>query len=132
LPEKTLCDKLSPYKFSVAVGTVYYIFLYQVAIDWKIECLVLYFKLLNWKKCAELCKNFVRSQLAQYCWAPTSEFWGLSFHSRSSCCYQQEISHPTEIGLRLLPSMKTHMRYMWHVSYYSYHGCAVSVTTMSI
>jgi len=35
LPEKLLCDKVSPYKFSVAVGTLY--FIYKFAVELKIE-----------------------------------------------------------------------------------------------
>jgi len=38
LPEKFLCDKLSPHRFQVAVGTL--CFLYQVATDLKVENLV--------------------------------------------------------------------------------------------
>jgi len=71
LTGKCLCDKRSPYKFSVAV---HHIFHYHVAIDLKIE---------NFVSCNlvryRLCKNIVRKQLAQYSWASGSQFWGFPF-----------------------------------------------------
>jgi len=33
------------------------------------------------------------------------------FHSHSSCCCQQGTSDLAEVGLHLLPSLKTYMRY---------------------
>ena len=71
LTEKCLCDKRSPYKFSVAV---HHIFHYHVAIDLKIENFVSY-NLVRYK----LCKNIVRKQLSQYSWASGSQFWGFPF-----------------------------------------------------
>jgi len=61
---------------------LHYAFIYHVAIDWKIW----YFKFgSNWKKYARLCKNIVRSQLAQYSWGSFTQFWGFP----SSCCCEQ-------------------------------------------
>jgi len=55
-------------QFFVAIGKLHYIFLYQVAIDMKIENLVLeiWFVITQLKKYAELYKYIVRIQLAQY------------------------------------------------------------------
>jgi len=52
----------------------YYIFLYHVATDLKIENLVLNNP--NEKKKARLCKNIVKSQLVLYSWVAASQFWG--------------------------------------------------------
>jgi len=79
------------------------------------------------KKYARLCKNFVRSQLVQYSWAPASHVWCLVFHSHFSCCCQQGTStHLASVNLKLLPSLKMYMLYMWHASYYFYYVYAVS------
>jgi len=64
--QKFFGDKRSC-KFAVAVGTVHYTFLYHVAIDLKIEKVVLEAWVYNptEKRYARLCKNIVRSQLSQ-------------------------------------------------------------------
>jgi len=71
-----------------------------------------------------LCENIVRSQLAQYSWASATQFWGFAFHSHSSCCCQQGTSDLSEVGLKLLPSLKTYMWYcicgIYHYLYYGY------------
>ena len=60
---------------------LYYVFIYHVAIDWKMENLVLdiWFLIIQLKKYARLCKNIVRSQLAQYYWGSVSKLWGFPF-----------------------------------------------------
>jgi len=67
------------------------------------------------KKYAGLC-NMVRSQLDQYSvhLSICLTVWNFGVHTFQLFC-QQETSHLAEVGLKLLPSLKT---YMWNVSYY--------------
>jgi len=77
---KNLCEKLYLYKFSVALGALYF----SLPCCHRFENRI--FGTWNWvlnhpteKKYDRLCKNIVRSQRAQYSWAPTSQFWGFPF-----------------------------------------------------
>jgi len=48
----------------------------------------------------------------------------------SSCCRQQWTPDLAEVGLKLLPSLKTLKWYMWHGSLYLYYDYAASLTTL--
>jgi len=79
-PEKLLCDKLYPYKFSVAVGTIYFLLPCCHKLEnRKYGTWNYVLKKKQLKKYAWLCKYFVRSQLAQYSGASASQFRGLHF-----------------------------------------------------
>ena len=57
-----------------------------------------------------MCKTIVKTQLEQYSLISTSDHSFEVFHSHSSCCYEQGTSDLAEVGLKLLPSLKT---YTW-------------------
>ena len=51
------------------------------------------------------------------------------FSSHSRCCCQQRTSNKVDVGLNLLPSLKT---YMWYASYYLHYDYDVSLTSLSV
>jgi len=119
--QKFFCDKRSPWKFSLAVGTLYFP-LFPLLRRYRLEnrkcgTLNLVLNNLTEKRYAGMCKNIVRYQLDHYSWASALQFSGLAFHSYSRCCCQQATSHLAEVDLKLRPYIKTYMRYMWHLSH---------------
>ena len=96
-PKKLICDKLSPYKFSVYLF-VHSIFLYHIAIDLKIENVVheIWFLITQLKKISQAVQEHCQKPAGSVLRAFSSQFWGLAFQSHSSCCCQQEFSHLTE------------------------------------
>jgi len=106
---------------------VHYIFLYPVAIDLKIKK--------NWSWNSVLDKQTEKGMLG--CARTLSEASSAStlehlhqifevFHLRSSCYCQKRTSNLTEVGQKLLPSLKTYIGCMRHVSWYSYHMTVTS------
>ena len=95
---------------------VHSIFLYQVAIDLKIEHLTLEIaflltqpkkytvRLYFYKAVQEHCEKPAGVVLLSVCHAVLK----FGDHSHSSSCYQQETSHLLEVCLKLLSSLKTY------------------------
>jgi len=125
---KILCHKCSPFKFSVAVGTLY--FLVQSWRGLENRKFGTWNLLLNYptekstlsraKTLSEASPLSIREHLPH-----SFEF----FHSHSSCCCQRGTSDLAEVGLELLPYLKT---YMWNVSYCLYYDFAASLTKLSV
>jgi len=128
LPEKLLCNQLSLYRFSVAVGT--FIVLYHVATDLKIENLVLEI----WFLITQLRKSTLgySRTLPEASWLSNLEHLPYSsevFYSHYSCCCQQGTSHLAEVDRsKLLPASFSKDMYVIHL-YYDY---AVSLTRLSV
>jgi len=114
-PEKHSCGKHSPYKFYLGVSTIYFSQPSCHRLEKKTPYLKLFLNT-QMKKAqnVRLCMNIVKNRLAQYSWISASQFWSLAFNSHSSCRCQQGTSHLAEVGLKLLPSLKTYIWYMWH------------------
>jgi len=85
----------------------------------------------NWKKYARLCKNVVRTS-----WLSTLRICLIFLRFEVAFTIQLLLlaSNLTLSGgsLKSLPSLKTYLWNMWHVSYYLYYDCAVSLTTLSV
>ena len=116
-PEKTFVQQIS-----VAVGSLRYIFLYQVAIDLKIEDLALeiWFLITPAEKTGlsrAVQEHFQKSAgSVDYSWASATQFWSLALHSHSSCCCQQGSSHVGEVGLKFF-GLWRHVCGMYHIIY---------------
>jgi len=125
---KLVRDKLFPYKVSLwLLVCLHNIFFYHDAIDLKICTWNFVLILTQLKKYGRLCKNIVRRQLVQ-CSENLPRSFGV-FHLHSSCCCQQVTSHLAEVDLKLLPSLKTYVWYIWRVSYYLHYDYAVNLWT---
>ena len=108
MPKKLSCNKLSPYRLSVAVSTLYFpvpccrrfenrkFFTYNSVLNNPTENVTL--------DCART--------LSEASWLSVLEHLPYSsevFHSHSNRCCQQGTPNLVEVGLSLLPSLKTYI-----------------------